>query len=936
MLHQKAFAKKTKKGQVLKLDLLENVAVDNVVVPSVVMEEVRHKDLASYNRVRNLVANDSRHFFVFSNEHHRDTYIKALPGESPNDRNDRAIRVAALWYKKHLQGLGVEVLLVTNDVDNARKAAAEGLEAKTVGRYVEENLSAVPELLDIVAAGREREDAKDGDGDAEGGSGRTSKRRCIYEEHKHASEITLGLKSGRFFQGPLRVSQFNPFEGYVSALEGGEDIYIGGAVHMNRAMDDDIVAVELLPEDQWHAGSRRIVEGNESDEDGKEGDEGEGEVLEASVKPSFCPEPEPLPHVTGTGKGGDKRVSGKVVGIIQRKSWRPFCGSIIPPKPGSAVRGGGDAGWALFECVTRNIPRIRFHTKQLMQLSDKRIVVVIDKWERSSRHPEGHYVREVGKIGDRETESQVLLIENDIDDRPFAPAVMECVPRLPWDVPAEALVDPHRRDLRHLVVCSVDPPGCKDIDDALHCRRLPNGNFEIGVHIADVTSFVKPGTALDKEAAKRGTSVYLVERRIDMLPSALTTEICSLNEQVDRFALSVIWEITEDAHIVSTDFTRSLIRSRHSFSYLEAQTRMDDSRVDDEVTVALRDLNKLAKIMRQRRIDRGALTLASAEVKFTLDTETLDPTDVGMYKVRESNQMIEEYMLLANVTVADKIFATFPQCAMLRRHPEPTPNMFKPLHKVANAVGITLQTESSKALADSLDRAVLGDGNDGYFNKLLRILATRCMTQAKYICSGDFTEKEFWHYGLAAPRYTHFTSPIRRYADVVVHRLLAAAIGIDRLYEKLFEKAFVKELADECNVRHHNAQVAGRSSVELHTLIYFRNRPETTEARVVNVRANGVIVNVPKYGIEGPVFFNPKDRDAEASKGNKGKRPAPAAAEEEDVVVDEEKMMVTARDGSWKLRVFDTVVISISVEEPHPNRPRLKLALLHGLAKKSW
>lgn len=568
--------------------------------------------------------------------------------------------------------------------------------------------------------------------------------------------------------------------------------------------------------------------------------------------------------------------------------------------------GNGGIAYALFASKDRRIPKIRIQTRQLGNLLDKRIIVAVDSWDRLSRYPSGHYVRTIGEIGDRDTESEVVLIENNIDSRPFSTQVLACLPPLPWSVSSEDLANTFRQDLRSLRVFSVDPPGCKDIDDALHCTPLPNGNFEVGVHIADVTNFVHAGTPLDEEASQRGTSVYLVERRIDMLPKPLTEDICSLRSDVDRLAFSVIWEMTPEAEIISTRYTKSVIRSCAAMSYVEAQARMDDSRLMDPLTTDLRNMNTLAKIMRHRRIARGALTLASAEVKFQIDTETHDPLDIGMYQIREANQMIEEFMLAANVSVAEKILKHFPLVSLLRRHPSPTKEMLEPLLRTAVAVGLELDVSSSKALADSLDNAV---GDDPYFNKLIRILATRCMTQAVYFCSGDLTPPEFLHYGLASPLYTHFTSPIRRYADVIVHRLLAAALGILKLPSIFQDRPQLTSISDNLNYRHRNAQMASRASVELHTLIYFRKRPTDTEARIVKIRANGFIVFVPKYGIEGSVYLIPK--------GEKGG----------DWSVDEEHQKVKKMDGSITYSVLQTVRIHIEVVEPQPNRPKLQLTL---------
>nr|CAD1835273.1 unnamed protein product [Ananas comosus var. bracteatus] len=864
-----------------QIDLLENPAIEDVVVLSVVLEEVKNKNLAVYNRIKALCTNAARKFFVFSNEYHR------------------------------------------QDSENKRKAIEEGLSAETVESYVRS--LAQPALLDLVVLPTSQDVGMEEVEDI-----RPSKKKIIYSEHKPMSEITSGLLHGIYHQGKLRVNRYNPFEAYVGSESIGDEIVIYGRANMNRAFDGDIVAVELLPQDQWHEGKSLIAADDEEDE--------EEDVRLAPSSADDAPRNTNLIQSTPASTAYvSTRTVGRVVGIIKR-NWNSYCGSLEPmPMPA----GNGGVAHALFISKDRRIPKIRIQTRQLGNLLDKRIIVAVDSWDCLSRYPSGHYVRTIGEIGDRDTETEVVLIENDINSRPFSTQVLACLPPLPWTLSAEDLSSSSRQDLRHLRVFSVDPPGCKDIDDALHCTPLPNGNFEVGVpcegsdiwlHCWQMPTILNVGMAmhiswiganrhrycrchklrsswhpLDEEAAQRGTSVYLVERRIDMLPKPLTEDICSLRSDVERLAFSVIWEMTPDAEIISTRYTKSAIKSCAALSYVEAQARMDDSRLMDPLTVDLRNLNSLAKIMRHRRSERGALTLASAEVKFQIDTETHDPLDIGMYQIREANQMIEEFMLAANVAVAEKILKHFPLVSLLRRHPSPTKEMLEPLLRTATAVGLDLDVSSSKALADSLDRAV---SDDPYFNKLIRILATRCMTQAVYFCSGDLSPSEFYHYGLAAPLYTHFTSPIRRYADVIVHRLLAAALGIAKLPPVFQDGPQLTSVADNLNYRHRNAQMASRASVELHTLIYFRKRPTDTEARIVKVKANGFIVFVPKFGIEGPVYLTPR--------GEKGG----------DWVVDEAHQRVTKAGTNISFGVLQTVKIHMEVVEPQPNRPKLELTLI--------
>ncbi|PPS06117.1 hypothetical protein GOBAR_AA14528 [Gossypium barbadense] len=898
-----------------QIDLLENSAIDNAVLLSVVLDEVKNKNMAVYNRLRALSTNPLC----------KDTFVKRMDGETPNDYNDRAIRVATQWYQTHL-GTAATVLLITNDRDNKRRAGEEGISADTIQSYVKS--LGQPELLDLlVQPASESEDTVM----VEIEDLRPSKRQVVYQEHKPMSEITSGLHRGIYHQGKLRVNRYNPFQAYVGSESIGDEIIIYGRQNMNRAFDGDIVAVELLRQDQWHEEKNLSI----ADEE----DEEEDDVHLAPSSADDAPRTTNLVSDSATDMNSTpSRPSGRVVGIIKR-NWH-YCGSL---EPMSMPAGTGSFTSALFVSKDRRIPKIRIQTRQLENLLDKRIIVAVDSWDRQSRYPSGHYVRVIGEIGDRDTESEVVLIENDINSRPFSSQVLACLPPLPWSVSSEDVANSIRQDLRSLRVFSVDPP-----------------------NIADVTNFVHPGTPLDGEASQRGTSVYLVERRIDMLPKPLTEDICSLRADVERLAFSVIWEMTPDAEIISTRFTKSVIKSCGALSYVEAQARMDDSRLMDPLTTDLRNMNALAKIMRQRRIDRGALTLASAEVKFQIDTETHDPLDIGMYQIREANQMVEEFMLAANVSVAKQIRDCFPSCSLLRlsmenssvvaisltltlllsdtrpclpdinfwfrRHPTPTREMLEPLLCTAAAIGLELDVSSSKALADSLDRAVR---DDPYFNKLIRILATRCMTQAVYFCSGDLSPSEYHHYGLAAPLYTHFTSPIRRYADVIVHRLLAASLGIDKLPPVFQDRSQLTSIADNLNYRHRNAQMASRASVELHTLIYFRKRPTDTEARIVKIRSNGFIVFVPtglwfgltdvgltqetflfmEYGIEGPVYLT--------GRGEKGSGEWHVDEQQQKIV-----KMDNSNSNSLSYSVLQSVRIHMEVVEPQPNRPKLQLTLI--------
>ena len=860
--------------------------------------QVKHQNLGAYKRIRDIIANPSKKFYVFANEHNRDTYVERRTDESSNDHNDRAIRVAVKWYNTHLQksvrGAKVvgKAVLITDDRANREKAKEEGLEAYTVHEYVR-SLTDCPALMDCLA----------GTSNSDTGP---EKDRLIFPEHLPLSAIQTGVKSGRYLQGAFQGSRENYREGFVRVESMERAVFIRGLLSLNRAIHSDIVAVELLPEGEWSAPSGVVTRIAESacDEEEEEEEEEEVGACNGSVDTN-----EGVATKTGKGKKTRKGTSsqvqptGRVVGIIKR-NWRAYCGTLLPLTHSSM----SSTRRHTFVPAERCIPRVRLETRQADALLGKRIVINIDSWPHSSRFPHGHFVRVLGEIGDKEAETEVLLLEHDIPHQCFSAAVLADLPQMPWRITEDDLK--RRRDLRHLDICSVDPPGCTDIDDALHCQELEGGAYEVGVHIADVSHFIRHGSSLDREAENRGTTVYLTDKRIDMVPDLLSSNLCSLRGNEERFAFSVIWQMSKRAEITSTEFHKSVIRSRVALTYAEAQMRIDDPSRSDEVTASLRRLNSLAKILKERRINSGALTLASPEVRFEVDSETHDPVDLQMKELKETNSLVEEFMLLANISVAKKIYEEFPHCALLRRHPSPPLSNYDILIKAGACKGVEIAVETAKALASSLDKAVLVD--EPYFNTMLRILATRCMMQALYFCSGVIPEDDFHHYGLATPIYTHFTSPIRRYSDLVVHRLLAVTIRADSTYPDLLNKEKTQKLSNLLNHRHKNAQYAARASIHLHTHLFFKNREAVEEAFVLFVKKNAIQVLIPKFGLESTIFFD----DVRGS-GN---------AKNPSVVFAENEPSLTVL--GVKFNLFDKVKVGISVEKSSIQHSRIRLCLV--------
>ncbi|XXG98125.1 hypothetical protein Hte_004446 [Hypoxylon texense] len=824
------------------MDLFEqSSAFYDVVILQTVLEELRNRSLPLYNRLIGLTKSEDKRFYVFFNEFRLETYVTREQDETINDRNDRAVRKAVWWYNEHLnqtknKRLPVTIML-TDDRLNIQKAKKEKIPAITLRDYVS-GLEDGDRLLDMIAGSEERGVSRD-----------KKAAEFLYPEHYTLSKMMTGVKSGVLHQGIFNVSPYNYLEASIKVPAFPKALLVLGRENINRAVDGDVVVVEVLPQDQWKEPSTKIIEEEAITKNENADNEEGGDIVTEQEKRALQ---EQVKKTHGQSSEGRPQPTAKVVGVIKR-NWRQYVGHVDPSSVSQSGQQGRKQESVFLIPMDKKVPKIRIRTRQAGELVGKRILVTIDSWDRESRHPVGHFVRSLGELESKAAETEALLLEYDVQYRPFPKTVLDCLPKEghDWKVPAST-DDPgwkDREDLRGLLICSIDPPGCQDIDDALHARPLPNGNFEVGVHIADVSHFVKPNNAMDLEASVRGTTVYLVDKRIDMLPMLLGTDLCSLKPYVERYAFSVIWEVNPEADIVNSRFTKSVIKSREAFSYEQAQLRIDDASQQDDLTQGMRTLLMLSKKLKQKRMDAGALSLSSPEVKVEMESETSDPIDVKTKALLDTNSLVEEFMLLANISVAGKIYEAFPQTAILRRHAAPPKTNFDELaNQLKVKRGLELRFDSSKALADSLDRCV--DPREPFFNTLVRVMATRCMMSAEYFCAGTQAYPEFRHYGLASEIYTHFTSPIRRYADLVAHRQLAAAIDYEGVDPSVRARGRLEAVCKNINVRHRNAQLAGRASVAYYVGQSLKGRVAEEEGFVMKIFSNGFVVLVPRFGIE--------------------------------------------------------------------------------------
>ena len=562
--------------------------------------------------------------------------------------------------------------------------------------------------------------------------------------------------------------------------------------------------------------------------------------------------------------------TGKVVAIIERKHSRASTGHI-------ALMNDKNPNTALFKPLDHRLPRIMIPMdncpKDFLQRPEDHVntlfICRIKEWPENSMYAHGELMRSLGEAGEIEPETEGILIENDVDYSEFTEEALSSLPvhELPWQIPNDEIVN--RRDLRQHCIFTIDPATARDLDDALSCEKLDDGTYNVGVHIADVSYFLKEYTALDKTARFRATSVYLVQKVIPMLPRILCEQLCSLNPDQDRLTFSVMWNMSETGEIYGEWFGRTVIRSCVKLSYDHAQgfigeperewTEDELPPISDGYSISqIRDtvlnLQKIAKNLRKNRFEGGALRLDQVKLQFTLDKDTGMPNGYKVYTQRDSNRLVEEFMLLANMAVAHKIKNHYPETSFLRRHPPPQAKMVEDLVELCQNLGFPLDPSSAGTLQSSLWRYA---GNDEFTMARMQVLVSMCskpMQNAKYFCTGCIEDEELYrHYALNVPLYTHFTSPIRRYADVMVHRALAAALEYCPPSNR--SKIEIQGIADNCNDRKTNSKRVQDLSAELYFSVFVKTAgPFEERGMVMGVLDKAFDVFIMKFGVIKRVY----------------------------------------------------------------------------------
>lgn len=474
-------------------------------------------------------------------------------------------------------------------------------------------------------------------------------------------------------------------------------------------------------------------------------------------------------------------------------------------------------------------------------LPGDKVSVKISKWNEGYSNPIGIVKKVFGKAGEHATEMQSILFENDIDST-FTKRVTNESDAIEFDIPASEIEK--REDFRETITFTIDPKDAKDFDDALSFKKLEEDIYEIGVHIADVGHYVTPGSELDKEAYKRATSIYLVDRVIPMLPERLSNGVCSLRPNEDKLAFSTIFKIkfTVDGsiHILDERYAKVVIRSGKRYSYEEAQTVIEEAAKDasyggdsfgnsmDDFDLAVVTMDKMAKSFRKIRFNNGAISFDKKEVRFKLD-EDKQPIGVYFKESKDSNKLIEEFMLLANQSVAAFIGKQGFPC-IYRTHALPALEKLQELSAFVKQFGFDFNVSENEEDNKSSMNKLLAEVKGTNYANIIETVAVRSMAKAIY------TTQILGHYGLGFKFYSHFTSPIRRYPDVILHRLL-----FKLLKYKTLSTPELQIWCEHCSAMENKASKAERDSIRFKQVEFMQNK--------VNQEFEGVVSGVSKFGL---------------------------------------------------------------------------------------
>ncbi|KAM7204142.1 cell wall biogenesis protein phosphatase [Rhypophila sp. PSN 637] len=739
-------------------------------------------------------------------------------------------------------------------------------------------------------------------------------RKTLFTPYLPQATLPALLGDGQLVSGILRVNKKNRSDAYVSTQDGllDADIFICGSKDRNRALEGDLVAVELLDVDEVWSQKREKEEkkkrkditdtrsgstaGNNqsggNDDNGNEGGirrrgslrqrptqkknddvEVEGQSLLLVEEEEINDEAKPL-------------YAGHVVAVIERVAGQMFSGTLGLLRPSSqatkekqeaerAARDGGSGRqqdsrsqekpkivW--FKPTDKRVPLIAIPTEQAprdfvekhQDYADQIFVACIKRWPITSLHPFGTLVEKLGRMGDLKIETDALLRDNNFGSDEFGDAVLRSVGLQDWSIAKEdETAIGARRDFRGEKVFTLDMDGAVELGNGVHVKTLPDGKLEIGIHVPDVTHFVKPNSLVDREAKKRGTAVHLVTRFCAMLPPKISGEVCSLTPKEDRLTVSVVFHVNPHNGAVAEGDTwigKGIVQSGAKLSLSQIDEALSGrSGFQHDVVKAeeIQILNAVVQKFREIRLGADGEPIAPLRLFQQLDDENI-PLKHNLFDSSPSNELVEELMHKANTAVAQRLFKGLPEKALLRRQSPPNPRRLQTFVDRMTALGYEMDSTSSGTLQNSLFKV-----EDPEIRKGMETLLLKTMNRAKYFITGK-TPQQLWpHYALNLPLYTHFTSPTRRYADVMVHRQLEAVLSEGKIEYTEDLENLVKAI-ESCNTKKDSAQNAQEQSIHIESCRTMdKKRQEVngdliSEGIVICVYESAFDVLIPEWGFE--------------------------------------------------------------------------------------
>ncbi|KAG4028032.1 hypothetical protein MFRU_024g00030 [Monilinia fructicola] len=746
-------------------------------------------------------------------------------------------------------------------------------------------------------------------------------RKTLFTPYLPQATLPALLGDGQLVSGILRVNKKNRSDAYVTTQDGllDADIFICGSKDRNRALEGDLVAVELLDVDEVWGQKREKEEkkkrkditdtrtggstnGNNDRNHHRDSTNGEDQNQDGGLRRRGSLRQRPTQK-----KNDDVEVEGQslllveeeevndeqkplyaghIVAVIERVAGQMFSGTLGLLRPSSQATKekqeaerqarDGNSGrhqeqrqqdkpkivW--FKPTDKRVPLIAIPTEQAprdfvekhQDYADRIFVACIKRWPITSLHPFGTLVEQLGKMGELKVETDALLRDNNFASDEFSDAVTRSVGLDDWSLEKEDETSiSTRRDFREEKTFTIDPNGANELDDAIHVKTEADGKIEIGIHIADVAHFIKANSLVDREARKRGTAVYLMNRSCAMLPPKIASDICSLTPGQDRLTVSVVFKVNAQTGAVFEDETwigKSIIKSGGKLTYKDVDAVLSgqtDVKLEGAEVKDIQILNAVAQKFRESRLGSDGETIAPLRLVYQLDDENV-PVEQNIFDSTASHELIEELLNKANAYVAQKIYQGLPEKALLRRQGPPNTRRLQTFADRMTKIGYEIDTSSSGRLQNSLFKV-----DDTDIRKGMETLLVKSMHRAKYFIAGKTPQHLYPHYALNLPLYTHFTNPSRRYADLVVHRQLEAVLSEGKIEYNEDIETLVKT-TESCNTKKDSSQNAQEQSVHIESCrIMDRKREEAggeliSEGIVVCVYESAFDVLIPEFGFE--------------------------------------------------------------------------------------